>query len=137
MRNERRTCSRPAAPMRAISSGAFSRWRRRKAAPSTELTTYPVTSYTICWGSPPTKPPITGLPFHIASAAPRPNDSRTDFCSTMVAARCRALICSEASGGSSRTTTSGSACAVSRSSPRISRLSGSPPEVPARTSRTS
>ena len=37
-RKERRTCSRPAAPMRAISSGLLSRCRMRKAAPSTEWT---------------------------------------------------------------------------------------------------
>ena len=36
IKKERRTCSRPAAPMRGISSGLFSRWRMRKAAPSTE-----------------------------------------------------------------------------------------------------
>ncbi len=35
-RNERRTCSRPAAPIRGMSSGLLRRWRMRKAAPSTE-----------------------------------------------------------------------------------------------------
>ena len=38
IRNERRTCSRPAAPMRGISSGLFRRWRMRNAAPSIECT---------------------------------------------------------------------------------------------------
>src|SRR5205814_2209615 len=79
----------------------------------------------ICCGRPPTKPPMTGLPFHIASAAPRPNDPRTDFCSTMVAARWSALICVCASGGSSRTRMSGSRWAASRSSASTDGLSGS------------
>src|SRR5205823_14449105 len=39
----------------------------------------------------PTLPPITGVPFHIASETVRPNPSRRDFCSTTVARVCRAL----------------------------------------------
>ena len=36
---------------------------------------------------PPVAPPITGLPFHMASATVRPNPSRVDFWITRVAAR--------------------------------------------------
>ena len=88
-------------------------------------------------GKPPTAPPITGLPFHIASATPMANPSRTDFCSTMAAARWSALIWSWASGGSSSATISGSRAAASRSYASTSPLSGPSPPPPASTSRTS
>jgi hypothetical protein len=41
----------------------------------------------ICRRIPPTAPPTTGLPFHIASVTVNPNPSRSDFCTTTVATR--------------------------------------------------
>ena len=52
---------------------------------------------------PPQAPPITGLPFQSASVTVSPKPSLSDFCSTTVAERCRALIVRWASGGSIRT----------------------------------
>ena len=52
---------------------------------------------------PPTAPPITGLPFHIASETVRPKPLLVDFWTTIVAARWSALIVRCASGGRTRT----------------------------------
>ena len=52
---------------------------------------------------PPQAPPITGLPFQRASVTVSPKPSSSDFCSTTVAERCRALIVRWASGGSMST----------------------------------
>ena len=49
---------------------------------------------------------VVGLPFHRASVTVSPKPSLIDFCTTMVEARCRALISSAHQGGKSRMTMS-------------------------------
>ena len=44
---------------------------------------------------PPARPPITGRPFQSASLTVSPKPSRSDFCSTTLAMRWNALICTE------------------------------------------
>src|SRR5262249_3955323 len=63
----------------------------RAAASSTEETRNPFPPSSIWCRMRPTFPPITGLPFHIASATVKPNPSRIDFCSTTAARRCNAF----------------------------------------------
>src|SRR5438477_479392 len=46
---------------------------------------------------PPTLPPITGAPFHIASVTVMPKPSRVDFCRTTAALRCSAFTSSGSS----------------------------------------
>src|SRR6266403_2239153 len=53
-------------------------------------------------GMPPTAPAIVGFPFQSASVTVRPNPSLIDFWTTMVDARCSALISSAHHGGKSR-----------------------------------
>jgi hypothetical protein len=69
-----------------------------------------------CRPMPPVSPPITGLPFHMASVTVSPKPSLMDFCRIMSAARCRALIFLCASGGRSRIWMSGSSSAASLTS---------------------
>ena len=61
------------------------------AAWCTSSTSKPDWPWTIWWRMPPILPPITALPFHIASETVSPNPSRSDFCSTTAARRCKAL----------------------------------------------
>ena len=73
---------------------------------------------------PPQAPPITGFPFQRASVTVNPNPSFNDFCRTMIADRCKALIDRCESGGSIRTLRSLSSPARSRTSRSTSAPSG-------------
>ena len=108
-RKERRTCSRPAAPMRAISSGLLSRWRSAEGGALDRVHGVAGDVVDDLLREPARE---AARPRACPSTSPRPPPSAkpscTDFCSTMVAARCSALICTCASGGSSSTVMSGS-----------------------------
>ena len=49
----------------------------------------------IWWRMPPTLPPMTAAPFHMASVTVRPKPSRSDFCTTTAERRCRAFTSAE------------------------------------------
>src|SRR5271167_5132430 len=85
----------------------------------------PVSLWITWLGMPPTAPAMMGFPFHKASVTVRPKPSLIDFWTTMVDARCNALISSAHHGGKSRMMMSGSSPAASLTSLSTSAPSGS------------
>src|SRR5215211_557257 len=91
MRKFSRTVSLACEPSRSRSCTSLRSSMMRSAVCSTLSTKNPFSPSLICRRIPPTLPPPTAAPFHIASVTVSPNPSRIDFCNTTAARRCSAF----------------------------------------------